>query len=190
MGKMAGEGKLFLIVGPSGVGKDSILSAAATHFAESDQIHFPKRYISRPADAGGEDHLPLTVQDFTKAQQQGDFLLSWQAHNLCYAIPKQVGDGLASGQHQVINVSRTVIDTAEALFPGRVIVIQITASPDSLRARLLARGRETEAEIEKRLQRLTDYQLQAEQLYCLSNDGDLDQAISEFIGQLQHSVSG
>lgn len=182
------EGKLFLIVGASGVGKDSILSAAAAHFAGSDQIIFPKRYISRPADAGGEDHLPMTEQDFIKGQHQGDFLLSWQAHDLCYAIPKQVGEGLAAGRHQVINVSRTVIGRAESLFPGRVIVIQITASPDSLRSRLLARGRETEADIDKRLRRLSDYHLQAEQLYSVSNDGDLDQAVSEFIGQLQETV--
>src|SRR3546814_16408844 len=83
---------------------------------------------------------------------RGDVALSWAAHDLLYGIPATIDADLASGKQVVINVSRAVIDAARAKYPGLLVVL-ITATPETLRRRLTARGRETPAEIEERLDR-------------------------------------
>ncbi|MCY1306607.1 Ribose 1,5-bisphosphate phosphokinase PhnN [compost metagenome] len=51
-----GAGALVVVVGPSGAGKDSVMGFAARHFADCHDVHFVRRVITRPSDAGGEVH--------------------------------------------------------------------------------------------------------------------------------------
>ena len=57
-------GTFFLIVGPSGVGKDTLLDGARERLLGNRWFLFPQRIITRSADAGGEDHIPATSEDF------------------------------------------------------------------------------------------------------------------------------
>ena len=49
-------GAIIVVVGPSGAGKDSVIGFVAQHFADRADIDFVRRVITRPSDAGGEDH--------------------------------------------------------------------------------------------------------------------------------------
>src|ERR1700686_4695699 len=129
---------LVLVVGPSGAGKDALLSGARQAFAGDPRIHFARRVITRPVDAGGEDHEAVTEAEFAAR----DFALSWSAHGLRYGIP---AEGVRRTPVVVANVSRGVVDDAAARFPVRVI--EVTAPPDMLASRLAARGRENVADI-------------------------------------------
>ena len=135
---------LVLVVGPSGAGKDTLLDAARRALAGDPRFHFVRRVITRPADAGGEAHEAVTEEEFAAR----DFVIQWQAHGLRYGIP---ADAIQAGVVSVANVSRTIIADAARRFPVRVI--EITAAPDILAARLASRGREDAADVATRLAR-------------------------------------
>lgn len=138
---------LVLVVGPSGAGKDTVLGLARRALDGDQRFRFVRRVITRPADAGGEDHEAVSEAAFAERR----FALHWQAHGLHYGIPLDVIDDLARGIVVVANVSRAVIAEAAARFPVRVI--EVTAPPEILAQRLAARGRETPADVAKRLAR-------------------------------------
>ncbi len=145
-------GILAVVVGPSGAGKDTLMNLAAGHFAGRPDVHFVRRVITRDGDAGNEDHRSVTSDEFEAMEQAGAFAVSWDAHGLKYGIPATVFDELARGHLVVANGSRSVLDRFQAVFP-RLKVINVTARPEVLAERLMARGRETREDILKRLAR-------------------------------------
>jgi ribose 1,5-bisphosphokinase len=178
------HGRLVLVTGPSGVGKDSLLDGARAALAGRDDIVFPRRVITRAAGLGGEDYVAVSEADFAAKAASGDFALHWPAHGLHYGIPASIDADLAAGRQVVVNVSRAVIDAARARYPS-LLVLAINASPDVLRARLQARGRETPAEIEERLQRAAAYRLQGPDVVTLNNDGPLAEGVAAFVALLE-----
>jgi ribose 1,5-bisphosphokinase len=109
------------------------------------------------------------------------FALSWGAHGLRYGISADIADDLAAGRVVVTNVSRGVIAEAAQRFPVRVI--EVTAPPEVLAARLSSRGRETSADIAARLARsvaLPD----GVQVETVINDSTLDTGTARFLAAL------
>jgi ribose 1,5-bisphosphokinase len=167
------------VAGPSGAGKDTLLDAARTHFQGEETIVFARRFITRH-DQIGERHAAVSEANFARIAREGGFFLAWRAHGLDYGITAQVLELLAAGHHVVVNVSRRIIDEAREKWP-RTHVIQITARPEVLRERLLARGRETTDGIGQRLERAGEIRLaKAAWLSELDNSGDLASAIARF----------
>ena len=174
-----GGGTLILVVGPSGAGKDTLLDAARAHFQGDDRIVFPLRCITR-ADQIGEQHAALSQAEFARRTEDGGFFLSWRAHGLDYGIMAEVLEKLVGGNIVVLNVSRRIIGEARQKWP-RTHVIQITARPEVLRERLLARGRESADGIGQRLERASEIRLpEAGWLSELDNSGDLASAVGRF----------
>ena len=139
---------LVLVVGPSGAGKDTLLDAAKALLAQDARFRFARREVTRPAVAGGEDHVAIDFATFAQRRAAGVYALSWEAHGLGYGI---AAAELAAAQVVVASVSRAVLADAAARFPARVL--QITAPPELLARRLAARGREDAAAVQARLRR-------------------------------------
>ncbi|TXI00774.1 MAG: phosphonate metabolism protein/1,5-bisphosphokinase (PRPP-forming) PhnN [Pseudorhodobacter sp.] len=142
-------GRLFLVVGPSGAGKDTLLSGAV---AQDARLHWARRVITRPETAGGEPFEGVDEATFAARLAAEDFALYWQAHGLHYGVPKAELAPLAQGRDVLVNGSRAALAAAHAAFPG-LIVLHVTAPIPVLAARLALRGRETAADIEARLAR-------------------------------------
>ncbi len=173
-------GKLVLVVGPSGAGKDSLLRAAADTLAENGHFVFPRRVITRPSRDEAEAHDSMTAEKFRVAEAGGRFALSWQAHGLHYGIPASLHEELNAGRTAAINVSRAVIAEAAERFPN-LAVLQVTAPASIIAERLAKRGRESEADIASRIARAAPH---VAAHVTIMNDTTLEDATRAFIAAL------
>jgi thymidine phosphorylase len=136
------NGRFFLVVGASGVGKDTLLSGAKRLLADDRRFLFARRVITRPSEAGGEDHMCASPEEFARRRDAGGFFIHWSAHGFDYGLPTTLTHELARGRHVVANGSRaTIADIARRV--ENFVVIEITAAPETIARRLSARGRET-----------------------------------------------
>lgn len=165
----ASTGRLIAVVGPSGVGKDSVMQALGR---AAPGVQPVRRAITRPPGQSGEDYEPLSLAEFQARAANGGFCLHWQAHGLHYGIPAAVLDDVQHGAQRMANLSRGVLTQAAQLFPG-LIVLNITAAPATLAQRLQARGRETPTDIESRLARATAKLDPSLPIHHIENDGPL-----------------
>jgi len=167
-------GRFIAIVGPSGVGKDSVMHAMA---ASEARLTLARRVITRAVDAGGEAFDEVSVTEFLRRKEGGAFSLSWDAHGLYYAIPAYVEEKLNEGCDVLANLSRTALLSAKERFPF-FAVINLTAQRNILAKRLKARCRETEAQIAARLDRATAGLPEGIEARHFDNSGPLEQTVS------------
>lgn len=145
-------GILVLVVGPSGVGKDTLIGGARQALEGDKRFSFVRRLVTRPADIDIEDHVSLDPGEFARAAEAGRFALTWQAHGLDYALPIGVDTDLTLGRVVVANISRHAVSAAMAKYP-QCRVIQISAEISLRAERLARRGRESRDQIVARLAR-------------------------------------
>ncbi|QCO57696.1 phosphonate metabolism protein/1,5-bisphosphokinase (PRPP-forming) PhnN (plasmid) [Pseudorhodobacter turbinis] len=172
-------GRLIAVVGPSGVGKDSIMAALA-----SPQMPLVRRAITRAPGLGGEDYDAMTPADFAKATEAGAFCLHWSAHGLQYGIPAQVRRDVEAGADRIVNLSRGALGEAAKIF-ARLVVLHITASPETLAQRLKHRGREDTGDIAKRLASAQKPLPAGLNVIEIVNDGPLEAAVAKARAALQ-----
>lgn len=176
-------GVFVAVVGPSGAGKDSLLSAARNQLAGDPRFVFARRIITRTADHT-EDHDSVDAETFGRLVSQGAFALWWEAHDLSYGLPVSLTDELAQNRVVIANVSRSVLTTIRKTFAGSCI-IEITASEDTLRQRLASRGRETAAVQQGRLARTQMISTSVDVDVTIANDGDFEDASRRFVAALK-----
>jgi ribose 1,5-bisphosphokinase len=149
-----GPGRLVLVVGPSGAGKDTLLGLARAACADTDRIVFPRRWVTREASAF-EDNEAISPEDFRQACGRGDFAVHWQAHGHGYGLPRAIDDDIRAGRSVVVNVSRGVVEAMRRSYAD-VTVVAITAPPEILAERLAGRARSSDGQLAERLGRLVE----------------------------------
>ncbi len=162
-------GTLVCIVGPSGVGKDTIISEARRKLAGEPDFLFVRRMVTRPSNAY-EDHDSLSEGDFRAGVRDNTFALHWRAHGLGYAVPLAARNAVERGATAICNLSRSALADARRTFP-RTITVLVTASTDLLAQRLARRGRETRDAIAQRLEREQRLPEALDPDYTIANDG-------------------
>jgi len=171
--------RLVYIVGASGAGKDSVLAGLRASLQADERIVVAHRYITRPASAGSENHVALSNAEFSLRRDTGCFALHWESHGLSYGVGREIEDWLAQGLTVLVNGSRAYWPEVQSRFPGAHLV-EITASPETLRARLAARGREAAAEQAQRLARTQQMARAPWQVdHSIRNEGALGDAVRE-----------
>lgn len=179
-----GDGALILVVGPSGAGKDTLIAAAAEHLAGDERFLFPRRLVTRTALPAAEVHDTITRAEFDAIMASGSYTLAWEAHGLGYVVPQDVADAVAEGQIAVCNVSRRIIPQALARFSSTAIVF-VDANPAIRAARLAGRGRETIADIERRLSREGAGLPEKASVSRIDNSGSLGDGIAAFCAAIE-----
>jgi ribose 1,5-bisphosphokinase len=178
------DGTLLYVIGPSGSGKDSLMRYARERLGGAPRVVFAHRYITRPVELQGENHIALSEAEFDARLAAGLFAMHWHSHGLRYGIGREIDLWLAKGCTVVMNGSREYLPQARRLYPGLIAVL-ITVSPDVLAARLRARGRETEAEIAARIERARQFPLPEGPLEVIENNGELSAAGERLVQRIQ-----
>ncbi|TIV75967.1 MAG: phosphonate metabolism protein/1,5-bisphosphokinase (PRPP-forming) PhnN [Mesorhizobium sp.] len=162
-------GRLVLVVGPSGAGKDTLIDYARERLRADPRVHFVRRIISRPTGPG-EDHEPVDTDEFNRRALEGGFSFHWQAHGLSYGIPSEIDDWLDRGDVVVANGSRAVLPDARRKYP-KLLVVNITAPMGVLALRLVERGRENLESIRQRLLRSEQQSMEGDDVLQIDNSG-------------------
>lgn len=158
---------------------------ARAQLAEENVI-FAHRYITRPVELAGENHIALSPQEFHTRQEAGLFAMHWHSHDLDYGLGIEINLWLERGLNVVMNGSRAYLDEAARLYPHKLVPVLVRVAPDVLRARLHARGRETPAQIEERLAGALAFEgLNHPRLTVIQNDGELAQATAQLVEVLR-----
>lgn len=147
------DGKLFVLSGPSGVGKDAVLSI----MREMDGLdcHFAITATTRPMRRGerdGADYIFLTESAF-RALIESDGLLEWAlVYGNYYGVPKrQVADALERGENVLLKIDVQGAATVRRMFPDAVLIFLDPPDADALERRLRARATESEADLQRKL---------------------------------------
>ncbi len=176
--------RLYYVMGASGAGKDSLLQYARDNIKGTRPILFAHRYITRPVDAGGENHIALNQEEFSLRKNLGCFAMTWESHGFNYGIGIEIDDWLARGVDVVVSGARGHFQEAVARY-DEICPVLVAVSSEILKARLKARGREKSTKIEERLARGEAFRsLRHPQLVRIQNDGVLDEAGAVLISLL------
>jgi ribose 1,5-bisphosphokinase len=174
------RGRIFALLGPSGVGKDTLLAGVCGDGGP----HWVRRVITRPSALGGEPYEGVTDTIFVAREAAGDFALVWRAHGLAYGVPWAELALRDTGRDVVFNGSRAALLDAVGRFPD-LGIIHVTAPEAVLRSRLRARGREGAEDIAARLTREVEALPIGLPVIEISNDGTPAQGIARLRAALQ-----
>ena len=178
-------GVFFLVVGPSGVGKDTLIDGARQALSPQGHYVFATRAITRAADAGGEQHAALSDAQFSELERAGQFLITWSAHGLRYGLPSSLLTELRAGRHVVANGSRGITRQLSERVP-HVVVVSVSADRKLLAQRIADRGREHGEQIARRLDRLAAIEApDTVEVLNVSNDDSIEQGIERFVATLE-----
>lgn len=177
-----GPGRLVLVVGPSGAGKDSVIAGAKACCANERVITFPRRIVTRPATVN-EDHLSVSNCGFDEALRSDTFALWWQAHRLKYALPISINTDIRSGRTVVCNVSRGIVKAARTRY-RHVISVLITARAELLATRLEDRARDSDGSVTDRIERNAMYADFSADV-VIDNSGALGEAVNALTSLLR-----
>jgi ribose 1,5-bisphosphokinase len=179
---LIGPGRLVVVVGPSGAGKDTLIAGAGVRLASDPTVVFPLRIVTRTASAA-EHHRTISDRDFATAVEDGAFAFWWEAHGLKYALPAGIDDDIRAGRTVVCNVSRGIVAALRRRYAG-VRVVLVTASAEVLTTRLAARGRASDGDIAGRIARASPPDAELSPDHVIENIGDLEHGAASLVAAI------
>ena len=176
-----GPGRVALIVGPSGAGKDAIIGVVRARLARDHRFLFPSRIVTREPSAA-EQNDTVSSEEFEALVRRGALALHWSAHGLNYGLPAAMDAAVQRGCTVVFNASRQIIPAAKSRYVCAVVYVD---APLHLRAeRLAARSRERADDIAARLARKVSSFAASEADLLIDNSGTLADAAERLAGWL------
>ena len=172
------KGKIITVVGPSGVGKDTLIQNAKKILP----FYFPKRIITRlENEKENEDFISVSLEEFRDKKKRGEFSLFWEAHEIHYGIPISIDQKINEGNIVIFNGSREAIPLIKRKF-SELKIIHIHADKKVLEKRLLLRGRESLDQIKLRLNR-QNFQINKDAI-VINNNKLISLVLKEFIEKI------
>lgn len=157
------KGKLFVLSGPSGVGKGTVRAALLEEYSEIIYSISATTREKRAGEVHGKDYYFISVDDF-KSMIENDQLLEWAEYcGNYYGTPSQYVEGMLQQEKDVIlEIEIRGASQIKEKFPDGVFIFLAPPSLNELRSRIQKRGTEKDNIISERLQKA---KIEMEQMY-------------------------
>jgi guanylate kinase len=150
---------LIVISAPSGGGKTTLCQQLLARHREMTRAVTCTTRPPRPGEIDGHDYYFIDEMEFSRRVEAGSFLEHARVHDQSYGTPKpEVLDKLRQGRDVLLNIdvqgAATVCARATADADLRHALVTVFLTPPTLREleqRLLRRGTDPPAQLEKRL---------------------------------------
>lgn len=180
---MESEPILVVLSGPSGVGKNTVLSDLRTRSA-GRPWHFAVTATTRPKrpnETDGVDYIFLDRESFHRMVENGEFLEHAKVYENLYGVPKQqVREALARGEDVILQVDVQGAATIKGLIPQAVFIFLVPPSVEELRSRLTLRATESPEALDIRIVTARE-EMERESAYdyrIVNQEGCLEAAVS------------
>ena len=143
---------LVVLSGPSGVGKDAVLSELRKldrpwHFAVTATTR-----PMRPGERDGVDYIFLDAETFDRMRERDEFLECAEVYGRWYGVPRsQAREALRSGKDVFLKIDVQGAATIRGMAPEALLIFLIPPSLGELQQRLRGRMTESSEELERRL---------------------------------------
>jgi len=146
------RGRLFVVSGPSGVGKDTVIQRFLPTIDRVMMSISVTTRTMRPGESQGHPYHFIDTREFYLYAERGD-LLEWaEVNGNHYGTPKHmVEDQVAAGLDVILKIDVQGARNVRRLIPDAVLVFIMPPSFEELERRLRARSTETEQQIRLRL---------------------------------------
>jgi guanylate kinase len=171
---------VFVITGPSGVGKGTLIRGLMERLHGLELSVSATTRAPRPGERDGVDYHFLTREEFDRRVAAGEFVEHADYAGRSYGtLRSELDERLRESTPVVLEIEVQGARQVRAAMPEAVQVFIAPPSLEALRARLIGRGTDDRAEVERRL-RVAEQELQAQPEfgYVVVNDR-LDDAIAE-----------
>ena len=177
------EPKLFVISGPSGAGKGTLVARVREQMPNLGLTVSATR-APRAGEVDGVNYYFLTDDEFSARIEAGEFIEWAQVHDHRYGtLASEVERNLATGQSLILEIDVQGALAVKERFPHAVLIFIEPPSLEVLRERLIGRGSETSESLELRLHTAESEMPVIDYDEIVVND-DLDRATEELIAVL------
>ena len=186
------EPKLFVISGPSGAGKGTLVERVRASRPDLGLTVSATTREPRAGEVDGVNYYFLTDDEFSSRVEAGDFIEWAQVHDHRYGtLASEVDRNFATGQSLILEIDVQGALAVKERFPESVLIFIEPPSLDILKERLIGRGSETPESLALRLH-TAEGEMQLRDRYdeIVVND-DLSSATDELLAVLnRHERNG
>ena len=144
--------QVFVITGPSGVGKGTLIRALRDRMPELELAVSATTRRPRPGETQGIDYWFLTDEEFQKRVEEGDFVEHAEYSGRRYGtLRSELEKRIGEGHPVVLEIEVQGARQIRQSMPEALQVFIAPPSPDVLRDRLVGRGTDPVEDIEERL---------------------------------------
>jgi guanylate kinase len=175
-------GNLFIISGPSGAGKGTLVRELCRRVADVWVSVSVTTRDARPGEVEGQHYFFVSDEEFDGLCSSGG-LLEWaEVHGSRYGTPKAAVEAeVRAGRQVILEIDPQGAFQVKSLVDGSILVFVMPPSWEELQRRLVGRGSETKAQVGTRLETAKhELELVGEYDHVVIND-DVSRATDELV---------
>ena len=184
-------GHLLVISGPSGAGKGTLIGRVLPHLENTFLSTSATTRPRRQDEVQGREYHFLSVAEFEKRIDEGDFIEYVKYGSNYYGTLKsEVLRNLEAGRNVILEIELEGARNVRGLIPGAVLIFIAPPDFDELARRLRARDTETEAIIDARLKRAREELAAQKEFDYIIVNNIVDKAADELEQIIRTVLSG